>query len=68
MIMFWNAWGICVERKYCLAWFYKEEGAWGSVFGEVFKVTGEGLSCFVWRQALCPWPVKHCGSLGLWQT
>lgn len=43
MIMFWNAWGICVERKYCLAWFYKEEGAWGSVFGEVFKVTGEDL-------------------------
>jgi len=50
VIVFWNAWGTWVERKCCLAWFYKEEGAWGicgSKFGEILEMTGKGLSCVV---------------------
>lgn len=50
VIMFWNAWGTWVERECCLAWFYKEDrawGIWGSVFGESLEMTGEGLSGMV---------------------
>lgn len=50
VIVFWNAWGTWVERECCLAWFYKGEEAWevwGSVFGEIPKMTGEGLGCMV---------------------